>query len=61
MDNEIELPIGFWSLRRSSVVGAAAGKFSFDLETANGFFHYAFYVAVTMILGAIAGLGWAWQ
>jgi hypothetical protein len=42
-------------------VGAAAGKFSFDLETANGFFHYAFYLAVTMILGAIANLGWAWQ
>ncbi|MGA2254490.1 MAG: hypothetical protein ABSG53_07510 [Thermoguttaceae bacterium] len=42
-------------------VGAAAGKFSFDLETSNGFFHYAFYLAVTMILGAIANLGFVWQ
>ena len=42
-------------------VGAAAGKFSFDLETANGFFHYAFYLAVTMVLGAIANLPSVWQ
>ena len=43
------------------IVGAMAGKFSFDLETANGFFHYAFYVALTMVLGWIAGLPWPWQ
>ncbi len=43
------------------IVGGMAGKFSFDLETTNGFFHYAFYVATTMILGAIAGLGAVWQ
>jgi DNA-directed RNA polymerase subunit RPC12/RpoP len=57
----ISLPI--WALVAPPflIVGAMAGKFSFDLETANGFFHYAFYVAVTMLLGAIAGLGWAWQ
>jgi len=42
-------------------VGTAAGKLSFDLDTANGFFHYAFYLAVTMILGAIANLGLVWQ
>ncbi len=42
-------------------VGTAAGKFSFDLETANGFFHYAFYVAATMLLAVIAGLPYVWQ
>jgi hypothetical protein len=43
------------------IVGAMAGKFSFDLETANGFFHYAFYLGVTMLLVWIAGFGWVWQ
>ena len=57
----IELPYWFAVAPPFLCVGAAAGKFSFDLETANGFFHYAFYLAATMILGAIAGLGWAWQ
>jgi len=42
-------------------VGAAAGKFSFDLDTGNGFFHYAFYLGVTMILGAIANFGLVWR
>jgi hypothetical protein len=57
----IDLP--YWLLVAPPflIVGATAGKFSFDLETANGFFHYAFYLAVTMILGAIAGLGFVWQ
>ena len=41
------------------VIGGMAGKFSFDLETANGFFHYAFYVAVTILLGLIAGVSGA--
>ncbi len=57
----IELP--FWMLVAPPFlgVGAATGKFAFDLETSNGFFHYAFYVIVTMILGAIAGVGSVWQ
>ncbi|MGO9113527.1 MAG: hypothetical protein ACLP9L_30210 [Thermoguttaceae bacterium] len=57
----IDLP--YWMLIAPPFlcVGAAAGKFSFDLETTNGFFHYAFYVAATMILAAIAGLGFVWQ
>jgi len=42
-------------------VGAAAGKFSFDLDATNGFFHYAFYLAATMVLGAIANLGLVWR
>ena len=60
-DSKIDLPMWFVIAPPFFLVGAAAGKFSFDLETINGFFHYAFYVAVTMILGGIAGLGWAWQ
>jgi hypothetical protein len=44
------------------IVGGMAGKFSLDLETANGFFHYAFYVVVTFLLGLIAGVSSAiWQ
>ena len=61
MENKIELPMWFLIAPPLLIVGAMAGKFSLDLETSNGFFHYAFYVAVTMILGAIANLGWAWQ
>ena len=36
-------PIGLLVAPPFLSVGAAAGKFSFDLETTNGFFHYAFY------------------
>lgn len=57
------IPLPSWLLIAPPffIVGTMAGKFSFDLETTNGFFHYAFYVAVTMILGVIAGMPWAWQ
>jgi hypothetical protein len=61
MHNQIDLPLWFLVAPPFLIMGAASGKFSFDLETTNGFFHYAFYVAVTMILGAIAGLGSVWQ
>ncbi len=57
----IDLPYWFMVAPPFLLVGAMAGKFSFDLETASGFFHYAFYLAVTMILGAIANLGAVWQ
>ncbi len=60
-DGKIELPIWLLVAPPFFIVGGMAGKFSLDLETANGFFHYAFYVAATMLLGAMAGLGWAWQ
>jgi len=43
------------------IVGGLAGKFSLDLETSNGYFHYAFYVAVTMLLEWIAHLPMVWQ
>ena len=56
---EIDLP--YWLLLAPPffVIGGMAGKFSFDLETASGFFHYAFYVAVTIVLGLIAGVSGA--
>ena len=57
MHSQIELPYWFLVAPPFLIVGAAAGKFSFDLETANGFFHYAFYLAATMLLAAIASLG----
>ena len=58
---EIALPMWIIVAAPFLLIGGGAGKFTFDLETANGFFHYAFYVAVTMLLGAIAGFGWVWQ
>jgi hypothetical protein len=57
----IQAPMWFIIAPPFFIVGAIAGKFSFDLETANGFFHYAFYVAATMLLAWVAGLGWVWQ
>jgi hypothetical protein len=41
-------------------IGGLAGKLALDLESTNAFFHYAFYVAATMLLGLIAGLK-PWQ
>ena len=56
---QIDLP--YWMLVAPPfvIVGGMAGKFSLDLETANGFFHYSFYVAVTIVLGLIAGVSQA--
>ena len=58
-----KLDLPYWLLIAPPfvIVGAMAGKFSFDLETTNGFFHYAFYIAVTMVLGVIAHLTFIWQ
>ena len=55
----IAMPMWFVIIAPFLVAGGMAGKFSFDLETANGFFHYAFYVAVTLLLGVIAGVSGA--
>jgi hypothetical protein len=41
-------------------LGGAAAWLSFDLEPGNGFFHYAFYLLATSLLGWLAGLGWPW-
>jgi hypothetical protein len=61
MGDTIELPMWIVVAPPFVIVGGMAGKFSFDLETSNGFFHYAFYVAATMLLGWIAGLPLVWQ
>jgi hypothetical protein len=42
-------------------MGTLAGWLAFDLDPANGFFHYAFYASVTSLLGWVGGLGWIWQ
>ena len=55
----IPMPIWFFLVPPFFVVGSMAGKYALDLETTNGFFHYAFYVAVTVLLGAIAGVSGA--
>lgn len=41
--------------------GGFVGLICFDLDYASGFLHYSFYVAVTILLRAIAGLGWVWN
>jgi len=55
----IDLPYWFLLAPPFLIVGGMAGKFSLDLETANGFFHYAFFLAVTFVLGLIAGVSQA--
>ncbi len=58
-DTPIDLPYWFLLAPPFLIVGGMAGKFSLDLETANGFFHYAFFLAVTFVLGLIAGVSQA--
>ncbi len=41
--------------------GGFVGLICFDLDYASGFLHYSFYVTVTIVLRAIAGLGWIWS
>ena len=43
------------------IAGAFAAFACFDLEFGAGFFHYAFYVLVTMLLRWTIGMGWVWQ
>ncbi len=43
------------------VVGALAGLAALDLDFGSATLLYAFYVIVTVLLRAIAGLGWAWN
>ena len=43
------------------VLGSLTAWVSLDLEPGNGFFHYTFYLLVTMLLGWIGGLGWIWD
>lgn len=43
------------------LIGAGAAFATFDLEIENAFFHYCFYVLVTLALGFTAGLPMPWQ
>jgi hypothetical protein len=43
------------------ILGALAPFATLDLEFGNGFFHYAFYLGVTLVLGMLAGLHMPWQ
>jgi hypothetical protein len=43
------------------LIGALAAYGSLDLEFGSGFFHYCFYLLVTVLLRAVAGLGWVWD
>jgi len=43
------------------VAGSLAAWLSLDLDPTNGFFHYAFYLLVTIVLAWVGGLGWAWE
>jgi hypothetical protein len=42
-------------------LGAGIAYVTLDLEIENAFFHYCFYVLVTMLLGYTAGLHMPWQ
>jgi len=41
--------------------GGFVGLICFDFDYPTGFFHYSFYVIVTILLRALAGLGWIWS
>jgi hypothetical protein len=43
------------------LLGALAALASLDLDFGTGFFHYSFYVFVTVLLRGLAQLGWVWQ
>jgi len=43
------------------LTGALAALACFDLDLTSGFFHYAFYVLLTLVLRWAAGMGWLWQ
>lgn len=43
------------------VAGSLASLASLDFDFGTGLIHYCFYVFVTVVLRAAAGLGWIWQ
>lgn len=53
--NWLFLPVPFL------LVGWATAYFTFDLSAENGFFHYAFYLLITMVLRALIGLPALWN
>jgi hypothetical protein len=44
-----------------AVVGALTAMFCFDLDFGSGFFHYCFYLLVTLGFGALSGLTMPWS
>jgi hypothetical protein len=42
-------------------VGAMVASISLDLELGSGFFHYSFYILITILLRWAAGMGWIWN
>jgi hypothetical protein len=44
-----------------AIVGAVTALATLDLDFGSGFFHYAFYVVVTLALGHLAGLAMPWS
>lgn len=43
------------------VLGSLVAWVSLDLEPGSGFFHYTFYLLVTILLQRVGGLGWVWD
>lgn len=43
------------------VIGALIALATLDLDFGSGFFHYSFFVLVSMLLRWAAGMGWLWQ
>jgi hypothetical protein len=43
------------------IVGSLAAMFSLDLDFGNGFFHFCFYLIVTVLLKWVGGMGWVWE
>lgn len=43
------------------IAGALVGSGCFELDLSNGFFHYAFYLSITVLLRWVAGMGWVWD
>jgi hypothetical protein len=43
------------------VVGTMIAAGVLELEIGNAFFHYSFYLVVTLLLRWIAGLDWVWK
>jgi len=42
-------------------IGGLMPTVALDLDYGNGFFHYAFFVLVTLVLRATAGMSWIWE
>ena len=43
------------------IAGALVASGCFELDVSNGFFHYAFYLVVTVLLRWTVGMGWVWD